>query len=56
MNAHNRCTDCIYAKERHMPDVVYCEKHGKFVERTRIPECYGCNYFTNTSSEKGEDK
>lgn len=49
--AEHQCDDCIYAKEYHMPEQVYCTKHNEFVERKRIPECYSCDYFC-----KGEAK
>ena len=49
--AEHQCNDCIYAKEYHMPEQVYCTKHNEFVERKRIPECYSCDYFC-----KGEAK
>ena len=49
---NHHCEDCAYAKDSHMPGKVYCGKSSEFVERTRIPECYNCSFFTNMNSKK----
>ncbi len=53
INERNRCVQCNHFRQFSSGSLMgLCVKTSKQVSRNQIPECYGCNFY----SDRGEKK